>query len=82
VATGDAILSALMLRWQECRQRGQTIAAEELCREHPELLEPLQRNLQAMAAMESLLRTHPETESQGATSDPYRMLPWTGPPRP
>ena len=49
----------LLTRWDEARQRGSTIAAEELCRDCPEQVEELRRRIEVMQSMERLLdRAH------------------------
>src|SRR5262245_35905225 len=44
-------ISELLLRWEELRDQGQSITAEELCRECPELLNEVRRRMQALEAM-------------------------------
>jgi len=48
-------LSDLLLRWQELRRQGQTLAAEELCADCPELAGDLRRQIQVLESMESLI---------------------------
>jgi hypothetical protein len=45
----------LLLRWQELRERGQSVTPEELCAGHPELLGELRRRVQALDSMEGFL---------------------------
>src|SRR5262249_47876725 len=40
-------VAELLRHWEELRDRGQEVSAEELCRDCPELLEPLRREIQA-----------------------------------
>ena len=35
---GEALIDELMTRWEELRARGEETTAEELCRDHPELI--------------------------------------------
>jgi serine/threonine protein kinase/WD40 repeat protein len=48
-------VDALLSRWQDLRGQGQSVSAEELCVDHPELLEEVRRRLDALAAMERFL---------------------------
>ena len=45
----DARLSTLIEQWEQSRARGETPSIEELCRDCPELLEPLRERLRALA---------------------------------
>ena len=44
-------LEELLERWDDLRQQGQEVSAEELCEEHPELLADLKRRIHALKAM-------------------------------
>jgi serine/threonine protein kinase len=44
-------ISELLLRWEELRDQGQNVAAEELCCESPELLEEVRRRMKILEAM-------------------------------
>src|SRR4051812_11689868 len=46
----DNRLSELLLRWQELRERGQPASAEELCRDCPDLVEPLRQQMRTLHA--------------------------------
>src|SRR5690349_10013830 len=48
-------LSELLLRWEDLRQRGEEISAEELCRECPEQTEEARRHIEAVRACEALV---------------------------
>src|SRR5262249_6148394 len=48
-------VSELLLRWQELRQEGKDLTPEELCAEHPECIEDLRRQIQALQSMEAIL---------------------------
>jgi hypothetical protein len=41
----DDRLVELLLRWEELRDQGQLLSAEELCRDCPDLLEEVRRRL-------------------------------------
>jgi serine/threonine protein kinase len=43
--TTDTRVPDLLQRWHELRQQGQTLSAEELCRDCPELIDEVQRQL-------------------------------------
>src|SRR5581483_10385882 len=66
-------LGDLLLRWEELHDEGRPVAPEELCRDCPELLEPLRRRIAALRAMNSALdtgpRPYPQTDDYRATSD-------------
>jgi serine/threonine protein kinase len=73
-------LSDLLLRWRELRQQGHNPAAEELCTSHPELLNDLQRQIQAVASMERILdlaggprMAEEPSETPARMSDPVHM---------
>jgi WD40 repeat protein/predicted Ser/Thr protein kinase len=53
----DDRLHDLLLRWEEARQQGLPVTAEELCRDCPELLEPLRRQIHALQAVDAVLAT-------------------------
>ena len=38
---GNAVIDELVSRWDEARARGEETSIEELCRDHPELVEPV-----------------------------------------
>ncbi len=68
----DARLSELLLRWEELRDRGQTVSAEELCREAPELVGPLQEQIRALESLRPVLET---TSSSAAATRPNEKAP-------
>jgi WD40 repeat protein len=57
-------LHDLLLRWEELCRQGRPVAVEELCRDCPELLEPLRRQIDALRAVDAVLTT---TEDRSAT---------------
>ena len=44
----EEILANLLLRWEELRERGQKVQADELCRDQPHLLEDLARRIKIL----------------------------------
>jgi serine/threonine protein kinase len=44
-------IDELLLRWEELRQQGRGISAEELCRDCPELLDQLRREIRVLEAV-------------------------------
>ena len=44
-------LQELIDRWENLQEQGKDVSAQELCREHPELLEELKRRIKALKAM-------------------------------
>jgi len=48
--TDDELLLDLLMRWEELRDRGQPIAAEDLCRDRPDLRDELNRRITALEA--------------------------------
>jgi serine/threonine protein kinase len=49
--SAEDILQSLLLRWEELTKTGQTVSAEELCRDCPELAAELQRRIDALREM-------------------------------
>ena len=47
----------LVLRWQELRDQGRSVSAEELCAGCPEQLEELKRQIEALRSMQQFLGT-------------------------
>src|SRR5262245_42931024 len=52
-------LDDLLHRWEDARQRGQPLSPDELCRDCPELLEPLRRAIAELGHLDPLLGTIP-----------------------
>ncbi|MCI0458848.1 MAG: protein kinase, partial [Gemmataceae bacterium] len=65
MAPGENILEVL-LRWEELRQQGQLLSAEELCAHRPEWVAELKWRLEALATMEALRES---LQRQEAVSD-------------
>ena len=51
----DDRMSDLLARWEELREQGQTVSAESLCADCPELAPELTRQIQALLDMDRLL---------------------------
>src|SRR5438105_9030175 len=64
-------LSDLLLRWRDLREKGEECSAEELCRERPELVEPLRENIAAVEAMERVLS--PDGKNTVALNGPIAL---------
>jgi serine/threonine protein kinase len=47
----DPKVQELVDRWEDLREQGKEVSAQELCREHPELLDELERRIKALKAM-------------------------------
>jgi serine/threonine protein kinase len=58
-------VNELVLRWQELCAQGQSVSAAELCAGHPEMLDELNRQIDALASMERFL---------GHTADPAQSV--------
>jgi WD40 repeat protein/serine/threonine protein kinase len=56
-------LRELLLRWEELHEEGQSVSATELCRDCPELIEPLQQRIGALQSLEGALDTGPGAET-------------------
>jgi WD40 repeat protein len=63
--SSDTRLSDLLVHWEELRDRGQAVSAEELCRDCPELLATLRQQIQVLQAMDAVLK---EKELRQATA--------------
>src|SRR5215472_14202738 len=59
----DDRLVELLLRWEELRDQGQLISAEELCRDCPELLEEVRRRLKNFPIMAPIGGPNAETRN-------------------
>ena len=53
--THDPRLGDLLLDWEEAMQQGRPVSAEELCRDCPELLDDLRRQIQALETIGPVL---------------------------
>jgi hypothetical protein len=55
----DQRVEDLLLRWEQLREQGRSVSAEELCGDCPELLPDLRQRIEALAAMNRALATLP-----------------------
>jgi serine/threonine-protein kinase len=62
-------LNELLVGWQEARQQGRNVAAEELAAECPELVAELGCRIQALERMEALLGVSPGQAATPPTTD-------------
>src|SRR4051794_16749874 len=66
------LLGERLLAWQDRRQQGRPGAAEDLCADCPELVEPLRQQIRALEAMEAVLGmregTAADTPAAGAAA--------------
>ena len=69
----DPQIEPLLERWEDLRQEGREVSAEELCRDHPELLKPLKRWIAVLKSTEWL------TKDDSADNDEEK--PWPELPR-
>lgn len=82
--SADSRLNNLLIRWQELCDQGQSATAEELCRDCPELLEPLRQKIEIVQAMGALFggATTPvsggDTAANGSTPRPAEWPPIHG----
>src|SRR5262245_43174193 len=58
----DPKIEDLLLHWRDCREKGQTISAKELCANCPELQAELERRIQVVTAMERWLGMGSQSE--------------------
>jgi hypothetical protein len=69
-------VSELLLRWQEGRQRGEGISAEELCAGCPELLDEVQRRIEALQSMEATLSVPADNLVPAGEAGKPLLFPW------
>jgi serine/threonine protein kinase len=73
-------ISALLLRWEELRQRDEPVEAEELCRHCPDLLPELRRRIAALQAVYQVLNTaEPDRLTVGEATGAAAPLPPAAP---
>jgi serine/threonine protein kinase len=69
----DSRLLDLVVRFEEERQAGHSISAEQLCRDCPELLSALRERLQALGAVDRVLDTrHADMVTTAGPNDPNK----------
>ncbi len=64
----DSRLLEMVVRWEECREAGRTVALEELCRDYPELLSALRHRLRALGLLNAVLADS-DTVSEESNGD-------------
>lgn len=75
-----SLMDDLLDRWEELRERGEPISAEELCHEHPELLPELRRQIHALEAVSlqfgsgRFKQENEESESTWSPADHFELL--------
>jgi serine/threonine protein kinase len=76
------LVSDLLVQWDDLREQGQQVSAEELCRDRPELLPEVKRRIHALESMYRLgdgLRSPEETLAsngrRSGASDEYPVVP-------
>ena len=50
--SNDEILSQLLACWEEAREQGQSLSPEEVCRDHPHLLDELRKQVEVLKAFD------------------------------
>jgi serine/threonine protein kinase/tetratricopeptide (TPR) repeat protein len=64
IASAEGPVSVLLLRWQEQREQGITLSAEQLCQDCPEYREEVERRLRRLIALQGFLaREEPNREA-------------------
>ena len=71
----SAELDQLLEHWEDLRQEGREVSAEELCRKCPELLKPLKRRIAALKAMDWLTKDSDNDDDE--VDDAWQQLPRT-----
>lgn len=76
-----SIVDDLLDRWEEMRERGEHVSAEELCREYPDLLPEVRRQISALEAVslqfgsaESEVTSKTNSESTWNPSGQFELL--------
>jgi serine/threonine protein kinase len=62
-------LSELLLHWRELQQQGKQVSPEEVCADCPELTDELKRRIEAIHAMEALLKDGVNDSSSTTAAD-------------
>jgi WD40 repeat protein len=69
----------LVTRWHVARQQGQSLSAEDLCADQPDLLDELKRRLRDVAAMKDFLQLTQESHSGESSSEQPTLAQIAGP---
>jgi serine/threonine protein kinase len=67
--TREAQLGDLLMRWEELRQQGKSVAAEDLCADTPELRDELCRRIEALKALDQVLAITPQPRNSTLTCE-------------
>jgi WD40 repeat protein/tRNA A-37 threonylcarbamoyl transferase component Bud32 len=82
--SADERLQDLLLKWEESCRQGRPLPAEELCRDCPELLEPLRRQMSVLRAMDAVLTTRDlpplGADTAGHATESLPTRDWAAPP--
>ena len=65
-------LDELLDQWEEAREEGQELTAEELCRDCPELVDEVKRQIEALRKIDGELNTNRGESSAESTMDEIR----------
>jgi serine/threonine protein kinase len=67
--TSEKQLGDLLMRWEELRQQGKSVAAEDLCADTPELRDELCRRIEALKALDQVLAITPQPRNSAVTCE-------------
>jgi serine/threonine protein kinase len=67
--TNERQLGDLLMQWEELRQQGKSIAAEDLCADTPELRDELCRRIDALKALDQVLAITPQPRNSAVTCE-------------
>ena len=70
--TPDDRIDEIMFRWEEARQQGRVLSAEELCAECPDLMDELRRRIKAVLDMEQVFGFHCQDGEPTGSPDSMR----------
>jgi serine/threonine-protein kinase len=62
----DDLLNDLLDRWEEAQERGESISVEQLCVEHPELIEAVRQRIVALRTIDHRMGTSTDTVTDEA----------------
>lgn len=68
--TTNDTLTDLLAKWEEAWEHGTDLPTAELCADHPELVEPLQRKIDRLKRMEWMVRSGGDDGDETAAPDP------------
>ena len=73
----DPRLEQLIEQWEDLRQEGREVSAEDLCRECPEFLEPLKQRIASLKSMDWLLESDSSESHAEIANAAWKKLPRT-----